>query len=433
MAQERTFNINIINNLPDLREVYPLEPLEPKRRVIVMGFGGFGFKDLSRERQEGESFRSWLRRARLYVALSAGLGIGLVLNACGGGVGDNNNNEAQPQITPIPLGGQELVFDKNPEIAKIAARLANGERLSQKEIKRFNDAVEELRKQMATPPSTPTSETSSIQITPTPRSRTPEPTPEVYKYQESIGLLNQIKEFFNPENPETQKRLGEFNIDMGPFGDYRTRRERVLPLIEQIQELIKKENLEEAKLRASTLRQGLLSTLRTTDGKRDNHTINRQDVEDFQKIDSENRVIRKFVPGELNLSGFLLPAYKNEFPKNYKPELLSIPCLDSLCGSTNYPQEILALKPKIQAISSIEPQVLEDIFKKFEAAAFVGGQKSQWANYFDAFQSLKSEYQRTKDEKIKKVAGELSNFMQANFSETYQKIKAGQKSHYLEI
>ncbi|OGD93012.1 hypothetical protein A2697_05135 [Candidatus Curtissbacteria bacterium RIFCSPHIGHO2_01_FULL_41_44] len=124
---------------------------------------------------------------------------------------------------------------------------------------------------------------------------------------------------------------------------------------------------------------------------------------------------------------------KNEFPKNYKPELLSIPCLDSLCGSTNYPQEILALKPKIQAISSIEPQVLEDIFKKFEAAAFVGGQKSQWANYFDAFQSLKSEYQRTKDEKIKKVAGELSNFMQANFSETYQKIKAGQKSHYLEI
>ena len=312
MAQERTFNINIINNLPDLREVYPLEPLEPKRRVIVMGFGGFGFKDLSRERQEGESFRSWLRRARLYVALSAGLGIGLVLNACGGGVGDNNNNEAQPQITPIPLGGQELVFDKNPEIAKIAARLANGERLSQKEIKRFNDAVEELRKQMATPPSTPTSETSSIQITPTPRSRTPEPTPEVYKYQESIGLLNQIKEFFNPENPETQKRLGEFNIDMGPFGDYRTRRERVLPLIEQIQELIKKENLEEAKFHASTLRQGLLSTLRTTDGKRDNHTINRQDVEDFQKIDSENRVIRKFVPGELNLSGFLLPAYKIE-------------------------------------------------------------------------------------------------------------------------
>src|SRR3989338_1033259 len=124
---------------------------------------------------------------------------------------------------------------------------------------------------------------------------------------------------------------------------------------------------------------------------------------------------------------------QNAFPKNYKPELLSIPCLDSLCGSTNYPQEILALKPKIQAISSIEPQVLEDIFKKFEAAAFVGGQKSQWANYFDAFQSLKSEYQRTKDEKIKKVAGELSNFMQANFSETYQKIKAGQKSHYLEI
>jgi len=108
-----------------------------------------------------------------------------------------------------------------------------------------------------------------------------------------------------------------------------------------------------------------------------------------------------------------------EFPDSYNPKNFTIPCLDLACGSPNYPTDIEEIKSKLKGISSLEPLMLNSVLKKFEAAALSNDPNYQWQNYLGAFQEIKSEKLRTKDEKINQVALSLRDFLKSKFPEIY--------------
>ena len=102
-----------------------------------------------------------------------------------------------------------------------------------------------------------------------------------------------------------------------------------------------------------------------------------------------------------------------EFPGNYQKDesIFKLQCLDLACGTVNYPEEIEALKSELKSVTILEAAFLENIFKKFEAAAISTDENFQWSNYFDVFSLLKSQYESTKDSRIKDLAEALKSFM----------------------
>lgn len=114
-----------------------------------------------------------------------------------------------------------------------------------------------------------------------------------------------------------------------------------------------------------------------------------------------------------------------EFPENYqkKQSMFTVPCLDLACGSANYPVEIKNLQTELKAISALDQQVLKNLLKKFEAAAISADKSLQWTNYLAVFQSLKSEYARTKDTKISAAGEKLKNFLKQNYPQDFAKFE----------
>lgn len=117
--------------------------------------------------------------------------------------------------------------------------------------------------------------------------------------------------------------------------------------------------------------------------------------------------------------------YAEYMEKNYPEEvekdqgLYLVPCLDTVCGQAVYPEEIEKIKAEFKNIISLEPQVLESVLKKFEAAAISSDQNIQWQNYLGAFQEIKAEKDRTKDERLGAVAAKLRDFLKVKYPEIY--------------
>lgn len=111
-----------------------------------------------------------------------------------------------------------------------------------------------------------------------------------------------------------------------------------------------------------------------------------------------------------------------EFPDNYQKTqtLYTIPCIDATCGTANYPEPIKSLKTSFEDISAIDKQVLESIMKKFEAAAISTDAQVQWSNYFDAYLSLKSEFVRTKDDKVAEAQKSLEDFLRESYPQNFK-------------
>lgn len=118
-------------------------------------------------------------------------------------------------------------------------------------------------------------------------------------------------------------------------------------------------------------------------------------------------------------------GYANYMEANYPEEakkdqgLYLIPCLDTACGQTNYLEEVETIKTELKSITPLEPLVLDSILKKFEAAALSSDTNFQWQNYFVAFQEIRSERERTKDEKLGAVGVKLRDFLQAKYPELF--------------
>lgn len=114
---------------------------------------------------------------------------------------------------------------------------------------------------------------------------------------------------------------------------------------------------------------------------------------------------------------------KEEFPDIYISERFTVPCLDSTCGTPNFPKDILDIKEKLKDISAFDPLVLDSINKKLEAAALSEERWFQWDQYFGALQEIVVEKRRTEDEEIGMVARMLQKFLQENYGEEYKKIE----------
>lgn len=120
-------------------------------------------------------------------------------------------------------------------------------------------------------------------------------------------------------------------------------------------------------------------------------------------------------------SAYMAKNYPTQYEKNKK--LYTVECMDTECGKANYPKEIEDLKTELNGISSLNKDVLEDILKKFEAAAISQNQDSQWSGYFGSFLDLKNEYTRTKDIKIKDAGEELKTFLKQNYPKNFSVIE----------
>lgn len=108
-----------------------------------------------------------------------------------------------------------------------------------------------------------------------------------------------------------------------------------------------------------------------------------------------------------------------EFVGLYNPQNFTVPCLDLECATASYPTEIDEVKTQLQSITSLEPLVLDSVMKKFEAAALTGDANYQWQNYIGAFQEIKAEMARTKDEKIVQVANKLKDFLKTKYPDVF--------------
>lgn len=143
------------------------------------------------------------------------------------------------------------------------------------------------------------------------------------------------------------------------------------------------------------------------------------DIKRYQLLEENFTMLRDFYvathdPAIRKQAEIFAQFMAQEFPQDYQKDepIFKLQCLDLACGTANYPEEIEALKSELSSITSLEPPFVENIFKKFEAAAISTDANSQWSNYFDVFSLLKSQYENTKDSKIKDLAEALKSFME---------------------
>lgn len=107
------------------------------------------------------------------------------------------------------------------------------------------------------------------------------------------------------------------------------------------------------------------------------------------------------------------------FPKEVSqdPAVYNVSCLDLLCGTPAYPDEINAIKAEVDVNSSIAENAKVDISQNFKAAALTDN-KAQQANYYmNALSALFSEYTRAKDEKTKATHQKLHDFITVGYEE----------------
>ncbi len=112
-------------------------------------------------------------------------------------------------------------------------------------------------------------------------------------------------------------------------------------------------------------------------------------------------------------ASYMAKNYSQETQKNL--QLFTIPCLDKECGTPQYPSKIEDLKSRIEANSSLNPQVKTNILLILEQAAFSKDENSQWGAYLNALMSLKSAYSRTGDESIRALYNDLAAFMKDTY------------------
>lgn len=121
-----------------------------------------------------------------------------------------------------------------------------------------------------------------------------------------------------------------------------------------------------------------------------------------------------------------------EFADLYDDQSFIIPCLDSACGQATYPSQIDEIRNDLKNASAIDPTVLQGVEDKFEAAAISKEPDYQWQNYLGAFQEIKSEVTRTKDETLRQLGIRLSDFLKSTYASQYSRLQK-QDPNVLEI
>lgn len=109
----------------------------------------------------------------------------------------------------------------------------------------------------------------------------------------------------------------------------------------------------------------------------------------------------------------------NNYPDLAQKNIYTVPCYDSGCGTANYPEEIKNIKSEIAASKTLDKSLKESLVKDFEAAALSGSKETQFSYYEQVFQSIKSSYEKTKDDSLKEIAVKLRDFIKASYGDLY--------------
>lgn len=116
----------------------------------------------------------------------------------------------------------------------------------------------------------------------------------------------------------------------------------------------------------------------------------------------------------------LLDYIKNYYPREAEKQvnLYKLPCFDNECGNASYDSEMEGIKKKVVVIEILDREVVDNINREIDTAAFLET-GSRWVNYYNVFQLLKQQYQKTKNEKVKTLAEEVRSYLENNFPERY--------------
>lgn len=118
-----------------------------------------------------------------------------------------------------------------------------------------------------------------------------------------------------------------------------------------------------------------------------------------------------------------LEIYMSQITKKYPdeyskyPAIYKIECLDSGCGTLNYPEEIRTLEKNLSKVGALNKDVFATIKRYFEASAISTDKNEQWSNYLNALLALASEYKITGDPQIKQSYSDLKDFINKFYSE----------------
>ncbi|KKR50888.1 MAG: hypothetical protein UT84_C0005G0034 [Candidatus Curtissbacteria bacterium GW2011_GWA1_40_16] len=99
------------------------------------------------------------------------------------------------------------------------------------------------------------------------------------------------------------------------------------------------------------------------------------------------------------------------YPERAQESIYTVPCFDSGCGTAKYPQEIQKIKADIEQASA-SAGLKESLDKNFDAAALSSDKNFQWSTYVNALSSVKSVYDKNKDEATLSIYKELAAFIE---------------------
>ena len=124
------------------------------------------------------------------------------------------------------------------------------------------------------------------------------------------------------------------------------------------------------------------------------------------------------------ISAERLATMLNENFQKADPNLLKIPCLDSVCGSITYPteiEEILESMDQTNFPSDFDYRNVID--NAFSDASLSTSEEEKFANYDKAFQYFWIAYKNNKDPKIKEAGEKLLLYLERNFQKKLEQIK----------
>lgn len=110
---------------------------------------------------------------------------------------------------------------------------------------------------------------------------------------------------------------------------------------------------------------------------------------------------------------------QKSYPKKVKDNLVlyEFPCIDKLCKGGEIASEIREITAEIDANKVLDPSIKEVIKRNFDSAAHNSDKNFQGNMYTGALSMLVSEYNRTKDEDLKKITNKLLSYIISSYPE----------------
>lgn len=118
----------------------------------------------------------------------------------------------------------------------------------------------------------------------------------------------------------------------------------------------------------------------------------------------------------INLRDFLSQNY----PKYYNQNYMNISCFDTECGKADLSQKAAKIRDEIKINNTIDPVVNAGMQKNFESVSFTQDKDSQWNYLMAVYNSLTSEYRRTKTEDVRALALEMKDYLNSSYPTNYK-------------